>query len=387
MITADQLQTILSFQPDSAPITTLYLSFDEEAKKQKQHKIMLKDLFRYKTEKTYFKNLSENAQKSVRDDFDRIEDYITMEYGQDAGSKSIAVYSCSAEDLWETMHFNVPMETSMVVNPHPYLRPLVEAASEHRNYAIILIDRSKAAILEVRLGRVIEHVRVREEDMPDQVKEGNFGGTSERRIERHINDHVHQHLKDVAEKAMELQQAHDYKWVYIGGRQEIINEFKNHLHSYVKERLLGQIVVEPHAPIEEVLEKASQAEEQSRQEYEQQRLEQLSDEIGSRQRGIGGLTAILHAQQRGQVETLLIQEDFSRKGFFCRECYYLTTNKDQKTCPIDGSQLYRTPDVVDNLILNVLKQGGAAETLFTGMEEFDGIGAFLRYPMQQQQSQ
>ncbi len=383
MITAEQLQTILNFQPDHVPITTLYLSFDEEAKKQKQHKILLKDFFRYKTEKTYFKNLDEEAQASVRNDFDRIEEYITMEYGQNDQSKSVAIYSCAGEDLWETLQFEVPMETSMVINPHPYLRPLVEATSEHRNYAIILVDRAKAAIIEVRLGRVSEHVRIREEDMPDQVKEGDFEGTSERRIERHINEHVRQHLKNVAEKAKELQQAHDYKWVYIGGRQEIINEFEGMLHSYVKDRIQDRLVLEPHAPLDEVFDRVSRAEESARESYEKKRLRQLSDEIGARQRGLAGLGPILNAQQRGQVETLLIQGEFEQKGFYCRECNYLTLNEGTDECPIDGSALFRTPDVVDNLIYNVLKQGGAAESISQDMTDFGGVGAFLRYPVQQ----
>mgnify|MGYP006279204247 CR=1 FL=1 len=383
MITAEQLQTILNFQPDHIPITTLYLSFDEQAKKQKEHKILLKDFFRYKTEKSYFKNLESEAKDSVREDFDRIEEYINMEYGQGEQSKSLAIYSCSGEDLWETLQFDVPLETSMVINPHPYLRPLVEAASEHRNYAIILVDRAKAAILEIRLGRVIEHMRVREDDMPDQVKEGDFGGTSERRIERHINDHVRQHLKNIADKAMELQQAHDYKWVYIGGRREIINEFEDLLHSYVRERIQDHIVIEPHAPMDEVLERASQAEENARMEYEKRRLRNLSDEIGARQRGLAGLEPILKSQVRGQVETLLVQEDFSRKGYYCKECYFLTENEETEECPVDGSTLYRTPDVVDNLIYNVLKQGGGAEAISQSMEDFSGIGAFLRYPIQQ----
>lgn len=382
MVTEKQLEAILQYQPDSIPITSLYLSFDQEAKKQNQHKIVLKDLFRYKTEKSYFKNLSEEAQESIKRDFEKIQNYISMEYDRDGDAKqSLAIFSCSSEDLWEMQSFQMPMETSMVINPHPYLRPFVEAANRHRNYAIILVDRAKARILEVKLGDVVEHLHVHEQDMPDQVKEGDFGGTSERRIERHINTHVSRHLKNIAEKAMQLQQEHDYKWVYIGGRQEIINEFEGMLHSYVKDRVEDHIVVEPHAPLEEVLEKARKVEQESRKNYEDQTLSRLSDEIGSGQKGISGFPGTLNAQQRGQIDTLLVQEDFSTKGYYCPNCNFLAV-KEQEKCPLDDSILRRTPDVIDNLIFNVLKQGASVEMISQEMDRFDNVGAFLRFPFQ-----
>lgn len=380
MFNAKELSHVLEYHPTEMPITTFYLNLDEESIKHKQHRILLKDLFRYKTEKSYFKNLNDNAQSSVQNDFGKIEDFVTMQLNQIDGKKSLAVFSCSSNNLWETLGLAVPLETSMVINPHPYLRPLVEASSAHRKYAIILVDRAKARILEVDMGKTNEHLHIHEEDMPDQVKEGNFEGTSERRIERHINDHVRQHLKSVAEKAKELQQAHHFKWIYLGGRQEILSEFEKLLHSYVKENVEGTIIIEPHAPLEEVIKRAEKAEAASREKYEARMLTQLSDEIGKSARGIAGMAGVLNAQRRGQIDTLLVQEDFSTKGFYCPKCNYMTVKPEEK-CPLDDSQLLRTPDIIDNLINDVIKQGASVEMIKKPMEDFDNIGALLRFPL------
>jgi len=381
MFNAKELSNVLEYHPSEMPITTFYLNLDEESIKQRQHKIVLKDLFRYKTEKSYYKNLSDEAQSSIQDDFNKIEDFITMQLNQIDGKKSLAVFSCSSNDLWETLDLSVPLETSMVINPHPYLRPLVEASSAHRKYAIILVDRAKARILEVDMGQTTEHLHIHEEDMPDQVKEGNFEGTSERRIERHINDHVRQHLKKVAEKALQLQQSERFQWIYLGGRQEILSEFEKALHSYVRENVEGTIIVEPHAPLEEVLKKAEKAEATSREKYETNLLNQLSDEIGKSARGIAGIPGILNAQRRGQIDTLLVQQDFSTKGFYCPECNYMTIRREEEKCPLDDAQLLRTPDIIDNLINDVIKQGASVEMIQKGMDDFDQIGALLRFPI------
>ncbi len=384
MVTTAQLGGILNFGPLNKPMTSFYLSVNEEDKKNKKHKILFKDLLKYKSNKTYFKNLSEEEKSSVQNDFKKIEDYINMEFDLNGdSSRSVAIFSCSEEHLWESLKFSVPMDTSMVVNRHPYLRPLVEAASRHRNYAIILVDRAKARIVEIRMGRPVEHFHVHEEDMPDQVKKGDFGGTSERRYERHINDHVRRHLKNVAGEAKRLQSKHDYTWIYLGGRQEIINEFEKVVHSYIQERTLGHIVVEPHAPLNEVLEKASAAEEDSLQSYEGQLLDRLQNEIASGSLGISGILGVLQAQQKGQIDTLLVQKAFARKGFYCPQCNYLTIDE-EGTCPIDNTELLRTPDIVDNLIYNVLNQGASVEMIYRSMDDFSNIGAFLRFPFAEQ---
>jgi|GEM_PF-154758 len=384
MVTALDLGNILDFEPVNKPITTLYLSIDAEGKKNKQHKILFKDILKYKSQKTYFKNLTQEESQSVQNDFKKIEDYINMEFGMNGdASRSVAIFSCSEADLWESIKFSVPMDTSMVVNRHPYLRPLVEAASRHRNYALILVDRAKARIVEMRMGKAVEHFHVHEEDMPDQVKKGGFGGTTERRVERHINDHVRWHLKRVAEEAKKLQEKHDYKWVYIGGRPEIINEFEKVLHSYVKERVVGHLELEPGAPLKEVLEKVGAAEQDALVRYEKQFMRRLNNGIGQSRMGIGGILGVLHAQQHSQIDTLLIQQDFSRKGMYCPRCNYLTIHQEE-TCPLDGEDLRRTPDIVDNLIYNVLKQGASVEMISREMEDYGDIGAILRYPIAEQ---
>jgi len=384
MVTTSQLSGILKFEPLEKQITSFYISVDEEGKKNNKHKIILKDLLKYKSGKSYFKNLKDTEKESVQQDFKKIEDYVNMEFDMDGnGSRSVAIFSCSEEDLWESMKFSVPMETSMVVNTHPYLRPLVEAASLHRNYAIILVDRAKARIVENQMGNITEHMHVHIDDMPDQVKKGDFEGTSERRYERHINDHVRRHLKRVAEEAKKLQEQHDYKWIYIGGRQDVINEFEKLTHSYIKERIQGHLIVEPHASMDEVLEKASDAEKNSLNAYEKQLLDRLQNEVGAGNLGISGMAGVLRAQQQGQVDTLLVQHDYSQKGFYCPDCNYLTIEEGNR-CPIDETKLRRTPDIVDNLIYNVLKQGASVEMVTKQMDDFSDIGAFLRFPFTEQ---
>lgn len=380
MFNAKQLSHVLEYQPSEMPMTTLYLDLDEESIKHRQHKIMLKDLFKYKTEKSYYQNLSDDARESVDQDFAKMEDFINNQYQID-GKKSLVVFSCAAKNLWETVDLKVSLDTSMVINPHPYLRPLVEASSAHRKYVLILVDRAKARIIGVNLGETTEYLHIHEEDMPDQVKKGDFEGTSERRIERHINDHVKQHLKKIAEQAKQLQQQHNFQWIYLGGRQEIINEFEGLLHNYVREHVEGHIVVEPHAPLDEVLKKVMAAEAESREKYESRLLERLGDEIGQGARGIAGMQGVLNVQRKGQIDTLLVQENFAVKGYYCTACNFMTIREDEKSCPLDGSKLRRTPDIVDSLINDVIKQGASVEMIKKDMSDFDDIAALLRFPV------
>jgi peptide subunit release factor 1 (eRF1) len=45
-------------------------------------------------------------------------------------------------------------------------------------------------------------------------------------------------------------------------------------------------------------------------------------------------------------------------------------------------ELKRTPDIVDELIYQAMKQGASVEIVSQDMSDFNQVGAFLRFPVQ-----
>ncbi|MCK9244525.1 MAG: hypothetical protein M0P75_04580 [Candidatus Marinimicrobia bacterium] len=360
------------------PVTSAYFTLDNIAGNRKSHIVEIKKQIRYKKDKTYFKQLTPPEQDSVISDFDRILHWYGEELNPAESIGSIC-FSASDSDFWRTINFKRPLpQNTLVIQPYPYIRPYTMLFSRYRNYAVILVDRTKARIFESRLGAFKEHFYI-EDNAPEPVKVGGFKGRQERKVERNIYQGVIQHYKEVSQTAFDLFQKYKFHWIILGGRKEVLTDFSKYLHTYLSSRIAGQIEIEPGAPLPEVLKKIETTEEKARHDYERILLKNLLDKKSAGQ-AVDGIQAVLDKIQDNWADTLIIQENYFTKGLFCRNCGYLSL-KPLESCPSGCGQLERTNDLVEQLVHRALKQGVDIQFVASDMEKQAGIAASLRFPI------
>lgn len=377
MIREKVLKDLIAFKKKNFPITSAYIKSASSTGNRKSHIVELKKMIRYKKNTTYFKQLSEDEQHSVLADFDRILKWFNEEFDSSQFLSSIC-FSSQDAGLWETINLKQPLNNELIVQPKPYIRPLTTLFSTYRNYAVVLIDKAKARILESRLGEYTEHFYIKD-NITESVKVGGFKGREERRVERNIHQAVIRHYKQVAKMVFELNQKFNFNWIILGGRKETLSEFQNHLHNYVASKIQAKVYVEPSAPLNDVLERVKLTEEKAREKFEKNLLKELNYKKQINQ-GVEGIQAVLFAIGKNLIKTLIIQEDFKIKGVFCRNCNYLGL-KPESECPQCGEDLERTNDIVEHLLHLVLVQGVNIEYMKNSLSEHGGITAVLRYPI------
>ncbi|MFH1214304.1 MAG: hypothetical protein V1681_09450 [Candidatus Neomarinimicrobiota bacterium] len=378
MIREQVLKDLIHFPQNDFPVTSAYFTLDNVAGNRKSHIVEIKKQIRYKKEKTYFQQLSPVEQESVLSDFDRILRW----YGEElnpAESISSICFSSSGANLWQTINFKRPLpQNTLVIQPTPYIRPYTMLFSHYRNYAVVLIDRSKARIFESRLGEFKEHFYI-EDNSPESVKVGGFKGRQERKVERNIHQAVIQHYKEVAQVAFDLFQKYKFHWVILGGRKESLTEFTKYLHTYLTSRIAGQMEIEPSASLNDVLKKIEATEEKARLDYENTLIMDLQEKKSAAQ-AVEGIQAVVPKILDNWVDTLIIQENFMTKGVFCRDCGYLGLNP-VNSCPSQCGPLERTNDLVEQLLHRALLQGVNLQFVTSSMEKQGGIAATLRFPI------
>jgi peptide subunit release factor 1 (eRF1) len=377
MIKEDVLRNLVKFENRHFPVTSAYFTVNSISGDRKSHLIELKKMFRYKKTKTYFQQLSESEQKSVLADFEQILTWFTKGFDSSKYMSSIC-FSSSTTGLWRTFDLKRPLKNELAILPSPYVRPLTTLFSTHRNYAVVLIDRAKARILESRLGEFLDHFYV-EDNTPEGIKVGGFQGTEERRVERNLHQAVVQHYKQIAQKLFDLHKSYNFNWIIIGGRKEAITEFQKHLHDYVASKVQAVVEVEPAAPLNEVLKLVRQTEQAARAKFEAQLHDELMTKLQVNQ-AVEGIEGVLHAARKNMVHTLLIHEDFKAKGVFSRNCDYLGL-KPLDNCPECGNPLERTSDIVEHLLHLTLNQKANVEYLDGSLKQHGDIAAILHYPM------
>ena len=102
------------------------------------------------------------------------------------------------------------------------------------------------------------------------------------------------------------------------------HDFEAHLHPYVKKRLLGRFAAEVGSATEKQV--REQGERMLRDSLAQHRHEQMKEALGqakSNGRGVTGLRRVLRSLEMGEVQVLLMAENYSAHAVECTSCGHL----------------------------------------------------------------
>ncbi len=376
MISREVLSELIAFNPEQYLTTTLYLRIEKTP--QLSHSIELKDLIKIRRRELETQKWSQEVKKSLETDFKKIQDYVNLEFARD-GVSTLAIFSCSALKFWKVVTLQIPIQSQLVIQPQPFYRPLSSALDQHKRFLFILIERAKGRLFEISAGEILEHSDVLD-DVPSKVKEAGFGGYEERRIERHIEDHVRRHFKHVAESADHFYKKYTNDYVILAGSETNTSEFRQYLPNSLEAKVVAVVHEEMTASSKDILEKTMNIEKEMRQKEETQLVNQLFKEVNSGGLGIVGLDSTLRALQRGQVNHLLVQEGFEREGYQCVSCMSLHTKNG--SCDFCGANTNGVTDIVAEAVQNALKQGCQVKYISLAGSQLaaaGNIGAVLRF--------
>jgi peptide chain release factor subunit 1 len=376
MISREVLSELIAFNPEQYLTTTLYLRIEKTP--QLSHSIELKDLIKMRRRELETQKWSQEVKKSLEGDFKKIQEYVTLEFARD-GVSTLSIFSCSAHKFWKVVTLQIPIQSQLVIQPQPFYRPLSLVLDQYKRFLFILIERAKARLFEIYAGEILEHSDILD-DVPSKVKEGGFGGYEERRIERHIEDHVRRHFKHVAEAADHFFKKYANDYLILAGSETNTSEFRQYLPNGFADKVVATVHEEMTASAKDILAKTMKIEKEMRQKEETHLVNQLFKEVNSGGLGIIGLDSTLRALQRGQVNQLLVQEGFGREGYQCVSCMSLHTKNGQ--CDFCGSATDNVPDIVAEAVQDALRQGCQVKYISlpgSQLAAAGNIGAVLRF--------
>jgi len=319
--------------------------------------------------------LTHEQRESLKRDLDRM----ASELGNGAGTKGahgLAIFSCSAAGLFETLRLSEPIDHEPVIADAPYLAPLSSIA-QAESWCVILVNRRVARLLCGSRG-ALEEVALVEDDVHGQHEQG---GWSQARYQRSVDKDVQDHLKHVAEVVF-LQMKSDLpRGVIVGGPLETVTDFETMLHPYLRERLAGRIDIDvENSGIEDVRRSAAERIEQAAREREDAALGRLAELFGQNGPAAGGLADVLAAVHEQRVEALLVDRGYAEPGVCCPQCGFLGDTSFAE-CPADGTRTERRDNVVEAAIERAITQSADVHVLRDRpqLAEYGHIAAILRF--------
>jgi len=375
-ITREQIRQLAEFQDDKSCAVSFY--FQPSTPRNKAHKedaILIKDLAREAMRSLEAKGKKESA----RGDIERV-----MRLSGEFRSNGIhgkAVFACAGQDIWK--EYDLPPtlgSTQLFIDRHFHLKPLAHLLGASPLLGIVLVDRHRARIFDLRLGELTER-----EDLfhpvPRRGRSDGFGGYEGGHAQRRVEDEVRQHFKNVAENIKELLDKGIFeKWI-LACQDAYRSLFEPQLHPYVSQALIGRFHADlGHVVKDEIRSHAQQILESWQDHRRRELVRDTLDQARSNNRGVTGLRRVLRSLELGEVQTLLIGENLQGHAVECSGCGHIDAHL-VSYCPVCGRATQEIVDVGEAILPWVVRRD--IETFYVKDDpEFDKIGniaALLRY--------
>jgi len=375
-ISREQIRELAEFRDEEFCAVSFY--YQPSAPRNKAHKediILIKDLARDAMHRLEAKGKKDCA----REDIERI----VRSSGElrSNGTHGKAVFACAAQNVWR--EFEVPPalgSTQLVVDRHFRLKPLARLLGASPLLAIVLIDKHRARIFDLRLGELTE----REDLFHPLTRRGRsdgFGGYDGGHAQRRVEDEVRQHFKNVAGILKELQEKGIFERWILACQDAHRPMFDAQMHPYVSQTLIGHFNADlGHVSADEIRTQAQRILDRWQDERRREMMNQALSQARSNGRGVTGLRRVLRSLELGEVQTLLIGDNLQGHAVECTGCGHIDAHL-VSFCPVCGRATQEIVDVGEAILPWVVRRD--VETFYVKDDpEFDKVGniaALLRF--------
>ena len=374
-ITREQIRQLAEFHDEKLSAVSFY--FQPSTPRNKAHKedtILIKDLAREAI------RLQEGkGKKEARTDIERIV-RLSGEFRSN-GVHAKAVFACAGQDIWQ--EYDLPPtlgSTQLFVDRHFHLKPLAHLLGASPLLAVVLLDRHRARIFDLRLGELSE----REDLFHPLSRRGRgdgFAGYEGGHAQRRVEDETRQHFKNVADTLKDLLEKGVFeKWI-LACQDAHLSQFEAKLHPYVSQVLIGRFHADlGHASRDEIRGHAQQILDEWQNDRRREMVSQVLNQARGHSRGVTGLRRVLRSLELGEVQTLLIGDNLQGHAVECKGCGHIDAHL-VSYCPVCGRATQEIVDVGEAILPWVVRRD--IETFYVkGDQEFDKVGniaALLRF--------
>lgn len=283
-----------------------------------------------------------------------------------------------SEDFCRYYEVPVRVKDQIVVDEKFYTTPLFMALNQLERFAVLIFDRKKARLYNYYAGKLHEETFVLHDYGLSNIKSASMKGKT---IDNKMDENFHHHLKGISAVLLTYYKRHSFDKLILGSHKDGVNMIKEYLHSYLKQRLAGEIIADPDENKENILKKVNQAVEIYRKDMEHKKIEKLLA-MQAYHKAVHGLDAVLSELEMNNIRELVITSDFHAEGYACPERHLIELeSQPQAECPYCHKALRKEPFLEDELKEAVFLRKGLIFHIFhfPGAEDFPKIGAFLRH--------
>ncbi len=334
-------------------------------------------------------------------DLARITEFVDNEL--DVTVNGVFIVADGQQGVFEAIPLDVAPTPSLVLESVPALRPLVHASEDYPTFTVVNANQQEANVWVIERLGWSENIQVVSDGYP---RHQSTGGLNAQRYQNRADERVEAFARVVAEQVnrlfMESSAPPDY--LILSDDEPMSTAIAEHLHKEVAPKVLGKVVLgKDPLPAEIAAIVAPMTEAAERQE-ETDAVQKVADNVGAQTLGIAGAVDTLRALANGQVQLLVMNDDFTATGWADYTLPLFGLGEIPAEHPAGGDVAnLRVTKLEDEAVRLALLNGGAVELIqtteplsaysdvpraggdiprsgaATALDGLGGIGAVLRY--------
>ncbi|MCD6521438.1 hypothetical protein J7K56_01525 [Candidatus Calescamantes bacterium] len=365
MISYEDLVSLLAYSSNQTQVISLYLNVKRERVNENQHVTAFKDLV---------KKIPENKREKNKEILDKITYFLKYQFRRD-NKNGLALFASPSPPLWKVLLLPEAVRDLLVIETHPYTKPLFAVVDRYRRFAVVLLDQTKTRILEVFMGDIEEKIEIKSE-VPHEVKTSGWKGYGER-IHNHIYNERLRHFHIVAQEVVSVWRRTHFDYLILGGVEENLVPFISFLPTFLQEKVIGKLSLPINAPLSEIIKKAVEMEKREKEVRIQKLIELIMEDKSREGLAAIGLSSVLKALNYYAVRELVVEEGFTEPGYICRGCGFLSIEKE--ICPYCRKKMESKEDIVEEAVEKAIAQDALVEYGREGILKDVKILGLLRF--------
>jgi peptide chain release factor subunit 1 len=368
----DQLRSLAELRLDRPVVLSLYLNLDpSQFATPPARKTAVRSLVDEAERRLREGNgLSDEDKVALQSSLQRATAFLENELPSD-GAHGLALFASEPSDLFKALKLPRSVPNRVAIGHSPLVGPLARLARRER-WCVALVNRRDARILRGSPDGLREVQQIHD----DVSGQHDQGGWSQARFQRGIEKEKDDHLRETGEALMRHFKRQPFEKLIVGGPREVVIDFEQKLHHYLRDRLAGRVEVDvERSNPDQVLDAARPLIDELEHGREREALEKLGE------RGACGLDDVLPPLNERRVELLILDEQFGGvTGVQCPGCGWLGLEGD--ACPADGSALVALDDLTEAMIELSVQQSAdllAVHHERSALENHGGAAALLRF--------
>jgi len=370
------LAELSEVRSDAEPIVTLYLDTAWTDEKQRERA-------RLSVQEAVRRTLDHHSAHPQLEALRRTLGRVTAETAQridqagEGAQRGLAVFACESLRLWRVLTAPRPFQTALCVDARPHLLQLARLADDVEPAIIVVVQDQGAQLYEVALGAIVNEATI---ERPVYSR-----AERERKSQRQLEEGVGRMRREAVELLRQAWERDPRANLVLVGTTDKVAAFERELPQRMREKVMARLPRPPGTASRKGNGKAEllgQVVEKVIAHERAAEAAQVEHAIGEAMRGglavLGAEDVVLAVNER-RVHRLILEEDFQRAGWRCRNCEALGTNHDE-VCSFCQGPLARVDSLGEELVVRILAEDGEIEVVAHNnrLHAYHGVAALLR---------